>query len=316
MNRKELLTENRKAFRFLHEKMCFDFEKPCVVIKGAGRFTYNGVKKEIERHISGGYSAAVLIRRNNPHFNRGLYFVTVGASRFGIDKGSYSHGIDDFWGVGQFEDVRKNETAHYYIIAQSWDYLTEPKQDKPRDTAARYKYIPYDHEKHGDGRGNTYIGELRLMWRDGSGEVFTYKPYEGYFTRDERKEKTVWDIVDKSGYMVLERRRELRRRALKLRLERRKAAAAAADFTAQEKAVEKKFEAVRAEIAAVVMQCNTYEDAKRINNAAGLLSRAFSGWAYHKERRSAGKYAAPENIESALQDIAERLCEASAALVQ
>lgn len=51
MNRKELLTENRKALRFLHDVMRFDFEKPCVVIKGEGRFTYNGVQKEIERHI-------------------------------------------------------------------------------------------------------------------------------------------------------------------------------------------------------------------------------------------------------------------------
>lgn len=310
--KKELLTESRRALRFLHNAMQFDFQREHIILKKEGRFTYNTVCKEIEKYISGKYAAAVLIKRERPYQNdRELYCVRVGQGRFNVERfdnlAYYHNNIDYFFTVGDFEEARKSQTAHYYIVAQSVDNLAQPKTEKSVDLSQRFRYLPYDYEKRGDGRGNTYIGEIHLMRLDGTALPFKYKPYEGVYYPEEIKVSSVPEVIDHSGYIVLERRRELKRRAKALRAERKRAAARVADFSEKEKAIAEKTEKVKQALAAAVLSCTTYDEARKIDDAASTFRWAMLKLDSHKERISGSRYDSPESIERALIDIEDAL---------
>lgn len=311
MNRKELLTENRLALAFLHNEMRFDFERDCIIIKGVGRFTYNSVCKEIAQRIPGEYVAAVLMKRERPYRNDDeLYFVRVGCGRFLNDRvRGYSYHIDDFYTVGDFEEARKTQTAHYYIIAQSVEYLTEPKQEKGVDLSQRFRYIPYKYEKHGDGKGHTYIGEVHLMKLDGSAQEFTFKPYEGIYIPGEAKAATVSEVIDKSGYLVIERRRKLARGAKALRAEREKAAAASADFSQRETAIAKGLEELKRHVSEMVLTANTNSDGERAEKACRTMRWALYYFERYNERKAAGRFNSIKEAEGYLADIEKKISE-------
>lgn len=308
-NRKELLAENRDALRFLHDAMRFDFQKPHVIIRAEGRFTHNSVKKAIADHIRGEYSAALLIKRNAAWYNaKNLYFIRVGSARFEIEKAyhfKHSRNIDSFWGVGNFEEVRKKETEHYYIVAQANEYLTEIKQAKYHSYAERYRYT----EAHEVTRSN-HISQIQLMCLDGSAERFTFKPFENRWGVKEELPASVWDIVDKSGYMVIERRRYLRRRAQDLRAERKAAAARAADYSTLEKAVTDKLSTVRNEAAALLLRCDSADDCGKIKDAIYQIRWALMYWETHKNAVKEGKYSSIENAELQLNRALDHLSKA------
>lgn len=307
---KSLLAENRKALQFLHMAKGFDFEKPFVIIKGEGRFTYNQVKKEIEKRIDGEFSAGLLIKANeNKCCNRELYYAVFGNTRFdgqrqGRDLAYWNYNVGYNWGVGDFEEMRKKATDHYYVVAQSVEYIREPKREKAVDWSGRFRLNTeksWNPAFTGDGKGKRYISSVDLVAIGGKGEKATYK-VDRNMTETERLE----DVMDKSGYIVAIRRAELKRAALQLRIKRAKEEAERADFSELEKEVVALLENQKSKLSRAVIKIGSEEEAHQIEKMASVIRWAFWDLEYYRERKNAGRFGNVSEKRKALEKIRER----------
>ena len=270
---KELLSENNKAFQFLHEAKGFDFEKDYFITKLEGRFTFNTVKKAIGENMAGDYTAALILKPNKKHYwSEKFYYIEMDqqAGKFEPlrqDNITYwGFDIDYFFSKGDFEEVRKNKTDHIYIVAQNNEHLRTEKKSNTFDYSQRFRYIPSKWgETCSDGRGNTWINKITLMLLDGSAK---HVEYNTNTRRYQYCPPTVADVIDKSGYLLLERRREWKRRANALRAERDKAAAMAADFSEKEKAIKTGIDNAKLHIAELALSVETEQDARALDKAA------------------------------------------------
>ena len=293
---KELLSENNKAFQFLHEAKGFDFEKDYFITKLEGRFTFNTVKKAIGENMAGDYTAALILvpdkERRRYSYDKFFYIeMDQQAGKFEplrINNVTYyGFNIDYFYSKGDFEDIRKNQTDHLYIIAQKSEYLRTEKKPNTFDYFQRFRYIPSQWgEKCTDGKGNDWINKITLMLLDGSANQVEYNT--GAHRLGERP-ATVADVIDKSGYLLLERRREWKRRANALRAERDKAAAMAADFSEKEKAIKTGIDNAKLYIAELALSVETEEDARALDKAADKFRWLM--WDYRHYTENAAKQA-------------------------
>ena len=307
---KSLLAENRKALQFLHMAKGFDFEKPFVCIRGEGRFTYNQVKKEIQKHIDGEFSAGLLIKANeNKCCNRELYYAVFGNTRLdgqrqGRDLAYWSYNVGYNWGVGDFEDMRKNATDHYYIVAQSAEHIREPEREKAVDWKGRFRL---DEERTwnpsftSNGKGKKWISAVDLVAIGGTGEKVTYK-VDRYMTETERLE----DVMDKSGYIVATRRAELKRAALQLRIKRAKEEAERADFSEMEKEIVALLESQKCKLSRAVLGIGNEEDAHKVEKMASAIRWAFWDMEWYRDRKENGKFSNVMEKKKALEKIRER----------
>ena len=273
-NTKALLTKNKKALQFLHAAHGFDFEAEHIVKAIDGRFTYNSVIKEIEKDIPGEYTAAVLVDPISTYRWESLHYAAVTWGKFqplrvqGLAYWNYN--IDYFFSIGDFEETRKKKTNRVYIIAQKKELLNPAKTTTGTDLSQRFRYIPSDYEKCGDGRGNTDINRVQLMKLDGSAEEFEYKPNSSYYPGD-RKPETIAEVIDKSGYLVINRRRELKAAAKRLKAKRERAAAMSADFSEEERKTRDGIAAAKKYIADAITAADNWESGRKAAQAAHEL---------------------------------------------
>lgn len=296
---KNLLSINRNAFRFLHDAEGFDFEKPYFITEQAGKFTVNTVTKAVQKELNPAKcKIVVFVVPTKESCKNGLYYATLsgggrfdGTRRDGADYWKYrtessAGDIDYCWGVGDFENLRKNDTKKVFIIAQDKTNTAAPKK-KSIDFSARYALI--DARKHGDGRGNTYIGKLNIEATDGSGACFEYKPYNTFYGR-EVKSANIADFIDNSGYLLRPLRLELMRRAEQLRKERMQAEASNADFTKETAEIRRLIDEARRVMSDSVMTCNDPEVAQDLSGKMHRFSRALSYFADYEKKLSTKQY--------------------------
>ena len=309
---KELFTENKKAFQFLHNANGFDFEKEYFIAKLEGRFTYNMVKKALAENMTGDYTAAVMLKPDKKHYsNDRLYYIGLdqAAGKFEPLRNAFpywEYQIDYFFSKGDFEETRKNKTDHIYIIAQKNEYLRTEKKSNSFDPNQRFRYIPSEYgEKCGDGHGNTWINKITLMLLDGSAKRVEYSTYSKY-SKDPRP-ASVSEVIDKSGYLIAHRRRELKNAAAALRAEREKAAALAADFSEKEKEIKTGIDNAKLHLAEMALAIENDDDAKALDKAADSFRWLMFYYNRHNEKAANKQFSSIAAIESSLNDLQERI---------
>lgn len=312
---KNLLSINRKAFRFLHDAVGFDFEQPYFITEQPGKFTVNTVKKAVQAGAApGNYKIVVFVVPTDASYKEGLFFATLDREKFngsridGVSYWDYNAGnragdIDYCLGVGNFEDLRKNQTEKVYIIAQNKKYIEQPKK-KVLNLSARYALISTG--MCGDGRGNTYIGKMTLQATDGSAARFEYKPYDTFYGY-EKKSADIGNFIDNSGYLLRPHRFDLMQKAENLRRTRNKAEADQADFTKETAELQDLIEEARRTLSAAILSCNNPEYAEAIVNKTRAFSYSLSRFATFKEDLTTKKYTSIDCIKAAIDGIMEKL---------
>lgn len=316
----QLLKENKKALQFLHSAAGVDFERDFFIDRIEGKFTFNTVTKAIENKLSGDYVAALLLKPTKEHhFNKELYFIRLQKGGFDPLKNNgtkyWDFDIDYFFSIKDFENVRKNKTDHFYIIAQKRELLNKTTQ-KSADMLQRFEldkdkrtYYRDGCDHCSDGRGNRWINKLYLVKKDGSRERLTFEPYSSFYPGENRSDN-ITDYIDKSGFLLRPRQMELKRKARTLKAERDKAAAAAANFEKEEKTINRKIKETCERIAAEALAIKTEKDAKTIEETARKLARALWHYDYYKEKSAGNLYASKEQKERTIKTIFEYLQEA------
>lgn len=235
---KELLTMDRNAARALHEALHVDFCGQYSAYKINGKFTINQILKTA---ASDGYNpnnaSIIVIMTGIKYRDSDFYTVRIeDAGKIDNDFKFYStHGtkLHELWRKGDFNDYRKEEQIKTFIICQKESDLAHMSAHNP-DYTQRFKLGKVQKYRTSAGDNyNEYIGEIELTRTDDNGSRCTLggwrNKYYFSYNRPERRFTDVSEVIDKSGYIINEKRENLKRRAEALRKERAKDAYKATD---------------------------------------------------------------------------------------
>lgn len=271
--RKSLLKENRKALQFLHDSYCFDFQKPCLITRIDGKFTHKSVMDTVKKYSEEKCKVVVFVQSSNKYRTDSLRVVVEDSGRFSVDipRGYFGYHINSFYGVGDFEETRKHETAYAYIVAQSASFMTAPRAKEMIQPNARYRIAENGVRSCGDGKGNTCIKEIALLSQYGRPENLAYCNFHGYFYSSNRFNGNILDYVDKSGYLVKETRDKHIRAAKALKAEREAQAAENADYSERQKAIEDRIETAKEKFCPELIRAETAEDFNLLQEKLRIL---------------------------------------------
>ena len=320
------------VFRELNALAGFDFEKPFEIVKINGSFT---IKKLLKAANAAGFdkadNIAALTKPNNIScFCSDLHFVTIEAGAVENVKfrspslyknnGAYlSRALQDYYTKGSFEEARKSANAETWLILQKSEHRTI-KGGKKREsisTADRYNVICTQGAT--DGHGAHWISSIQLERTTDNGSCIEYKSQPGNFYNPRGwKPETIDEIIDKSGYLLHDKRENLSRRAAQLRAERAKAAYQATDNADKVRELETLFEAKKKEVARAILAAGNYEEMKEaerlISDYRTGLTWAASDLCRYKERTVQKAYNSIEASTAAYEAIKAKLQPSGAAL--
>lgn len=228
----------RYGMKSLHDVFGFDFCAPFEVVELNGRFTLGKLEKQLKEagHTAETSVIAVCIADSASSYRNYYHLATVEkGGKINVEYRPphyWSRGakngdcLDWFCRKSDFEAVRKSDGCSAFVFAQRKELLRIPKQYKV-DFEKRYsvtgcRFLTYDH-------GARAVSNVTLKRLDGGGETVEFERIGRTFYRGEHYPKTLEDLIDKSGYFVEWRRKDLQRRAAALRAEREKAAFLATD---------------------------------------------------------------------------------------
>lgn len=312
---KNLLSINRNTLRFLHDVEGFDFEKPYFITEQPGKFTVNTVVKAVQTELNPDKcKIALFVVPTASRGNDYIYFATLQHGKFdGRKKEGVSYfdycvkerigDLDYCWSVKDFEQLRKNYTEKVFVIAQDKAYITAITK-KNIDVSARFTLI--NARKHGDGRGNSYIGEMSLESTDGSRTRYEYNPYSTFYGY-EVKSGSCADFIDKSGYLLRPHRFELMQKAERLGKERKQVEADNADFTEATAELQELIDKARGILSGSVMACNDASTAKKLSDKMETFARVLSYFSDYSDKLTAKKYASIDRIKADIDRMKEKL---------
>lgn len=250
MKKNMFLDEIREAsaphvFRALHAELNINWEEPVTVVKINGNYTALKVEKAA---TAAGYDThkdivALLTRDTANRYNHDFKLVTIEGSLINIEHNRCGSGsiytnageyksapFTHYYTKGDFNEERKQTTTETYMIMQKPGSLSTSGENK-KSFSNSERYTVIEARKHGDGHGNTYIGALELKRTTDNGSRARYEANPGRYINIAKmwKPATVAEMIDKSGYLLHERRQDLKRRAEQLRREKAAAAYQATD---------------------------------------------------------------------------------------
>lgn len=272
-----LLHENPKALQFLHYASGFDFNSPFHVSSGTGRFTFNKVMAQVSSVIKGPVNVALFVKVNNCYLPR-LYYVPVGNSGFKPTKSglrnTYYYNVNEFDTQRFFEEVRKNETDHYYIVIQSKSY-SKPCKEKPFDHNARYEVLK---TYPGSINGTYYIYDLDIIDKGTMPRYVSITPNKFLYPRElEAAGTDVHNYIDKSGYYISYFRHELHERLRDYKKNNARQLVLQSDFTATLHDLDSKTKEIKQALVAAADAMQTYEDCNKVERIAYNLRCMFHG---------------------------------------
>lgn len=309
----ELLKDNPKALQFLHRQCAFDFCKPFGVVQTFGAFTLNSVKKAINAEKLDNLNIYMLLkcfdRCGSPE--RNLRAVEVNRSRIiGAQFGDlcgrwYDFNIDYFFGVGDFENVRKKQTEYTYIIYQNAEYKHEPKRNPDEtytyDTEKRYKLIEARPVCYQNGAKR--LQEITIQDKESNAPAFKFKfafvPAAPYTEAGE--------IIDKSGYIIVNRRADLKRRAEARRAERAKAEYLKQDFTEENAKTREELNSVARRAGELLAVGEGENDFNRIEKCVRYIRAAAERIEEHEKKTVAKSFASVEAFSKSLAEIRKNI---------
>ena len=304
---KALLSDSKNAFRSLHSIFGMDFEAPYSIMHFPGKFT---VKQVVKLAAANGYTENCLLLV----LTRDIYKVNW-ENRYRLAAINADGNIDIDFKIPYFEngninkfyrkydldDIRKSDGADTFVIWQDKKYL-KMLRGKSLDHSARFKLLNYNYEYAANIRSK-YIYSINLKETTGKGESVNYKPY------NYRKEN-IFDVIDKSGYLLQHRREELKQKANTLRKQRAKAIYMESDHSGKIKDLEKRVADRKTEIAIALSNANTWEELDAVGKSLTVwdgFAHVVRGFERFKNNVENKAYASIEDCEKAYNSILSEL---------
>lgn len=222
-----LLSERPHALQILRACYWFNFESPFYAQLLHGSFTVGQLEKIARARVGGSDAFAVVLVRDGARAHIGCSWSDFkivslpGGGRFDIEfphdaiykynTGRERAGLDYFFRKSDFNDVRKLATAEAFLIVQRADYMGASEKLAPAASDRFYAVSDSYETKIYTSAANSARVVRRVKVRD-------VRPN---------------DVIDKSGYLLQDRRADLRRRAAALRADRQRAAFLGHDWSGE-----------------------------------------------------------------------------------
>ena len=319
----ELLKDNQKALQFLHDFRGFDFCKPFGIVKTYGTFTVNSIKKAIGGSNFDGLNITILLKREDERTNN-LYiaYIEDGNRVRSYTSGdlrnynAYQRGIDYSYRIGDFEEIRKKETEYIYIIYQSEEYRMpsrpQPYEVRKIDTERRYKFIDAGKVVYSYDTGARFTKIVNIKIKDTTTNAnpvcyaLTVSPKDA--------PETVGEVIDKSGYIIIDRRNELKQRAAARKAEREKAEYLRQDFTEENKRTREELTKTARKAGEMLSAATTESDFIRIKNCVENLRWAAYYLERHEEKTAKKEFASVEAFKKSIENILVYITKAAKAI--
>ena len=265
---KELREIDRETFTALNSVFGYDFEKPFTTAEINGSFTINKIWKEISKEHSWNDSVVVALMVADDTCRWRQHTITqIKSDNINIDYRLYSTQSkvwEVFFAKGDFHDVRK-KCKKVYIIAQKKEHMNEIKKETEHDLTGRFiannNRVSRFVKSCGDKE--SYISSVGLIDPEHNGKMFDYKPSYSY----NNPYRELSEIIDKSGYIVNNKRDNLKRRAEQLRKDRKAAAFRETDNTAVIKGLSEQLTALKKSICEQLALATTAQQIKVIEKS-------------------------------------------------
>lgn len=267
-NVKTIRKYGKAIFKGLHDTLGYDFEKPHEIIRIAGNYTVNSVRKTVAQK---GYTAdavVVILTTDKDAYWRSdkLKAVQVFPDKINIDfptrwyKCGYS--FDHFYSKGEFESSRKSSSALSFILVQEPEYIHVPTEPAI-DYSERYRY-------------KNECGYTCKLTACADGRQFSYN-------LDSWQRSNFSEVIDKSGYFVYHRRKDLQRQAAALRAKREKDAYLRTENTDKVETLRSMIQARKSALADKLLAAETADDVHEIGDALSWYN-GFAGTMLEFER--------------------------------
>ena len=283
-----LLSVHPDAFRFLRAAYGFDFEKPFLIAHHDGKMSINSLEKLADVD---GVKIAIIRDKDNRYCSRDRFHVIqlFGGGAFSVEvpRIIYHSSLVHYYRKSDVHDARKSDGFECYVIGQKSEYIGDMKQ-KPFDLSGRFAV-------------SSDRWEIKLS------EYCTGRQYKTVRT----SAANVEELADKSGYLLQERREELRRRAANLRKERAKAAYIAQENGGKVEELRRLIDEKRMQIIKALGKAKTSDDFDKIgrfleNYTSGLRWIAYSVETF-ADRTEKKWYPSIDESNKAYEGIIDRL---------
>lgn len=304
--KKSMLSINPKALQGLHVLLGFDFQTPHTIAHIKGAFTVNAALKAAGMNgADAGQAVALLVIGHESKYTQGMHLATVdGAGRLNIDyRGGYRWSLENLVTKKTFEDIRKSSGAELFVIRQAAGLLRKPGATA-LDRSARLEVVPKT-ERYYQGKLFQVAVKQQGTKKDA---------VELNFYRHEYQPTTLADVIDHSGFLLIDRRDDLKRRAAILRAERLKAAYLKTDDSGKVEQLRAMIERRKKQLAAQLAQVDSSKALAGINDRMGwsgflTIMHDFEIYAERTEKRN---YISIDAANYAYQRIFDELTEALA----
>lgn len=250
-NVKELLNENKATFKLLNFNKGYDFEKPFMIIKGKGKFTYNSIIKLIKNNIDDfdikDYNCFI-VGTDIRTYHKGIYGIVI--DNEGLDniyKDFYytksewiSNPIRVFYKKKDLDAYRKGFANNYYVIIQKDVYTNYPMVTR-LDLTERVKFIKKDYDYVTLSQNNFVSNE---------------RHYSSY-------------IIDKSGYVLNDIRHNYQNRVNEVKANKNKTIADNTDVSNDIAEITKSFEEIKNFIASNIFT----DDVNRLFKVRDIINQ-------------------------------------------
>lgn len=319
--RAEALDSRRDLMRALNAVFGFDFQAPYHVERVEGHFTVNKIKKTVE--------AAAPLYAVKPHAFRVVALVKQSPAVYGYESLSaveitprgfdiepargISHTFFDssdsfsyFFTKRDFDDLRKSDGSYCLVVVQAAEHLRTIQKRSWRRTDLIREGERYDLEKvntfvyeHG---GAQFIRGVDIRTRTASGELISYELPICH--RDRAiPAKNIGAVIDKSGYLLIERRADLKRRADAMRAEKKRKAYMETDNREKVEALRAIIAAKREALSRELREAKTAAEVETIYKQIRDYSNSLARFEVFEARTASKEYPSIEAAEEAYNGV-------------
>lgn len=295
----ELLERDNTILKSLHDAFDFDFNAEFDVVKISGRFTHKSILKTLNIKKCDNLNI-VLVITDLKYQESNNYIVKMNDNNFCLSfpRKIYYGRVSWFWGVGQFEEVRKREEKTVYIVYQEKELSKKASYKKP-DYTQRFCFVRSI--GWSDGRGRHGISQFDVKDMQHNGRQINIKAREASASTD------INYFIDKSGYLVEEKKLELKRRAKALKVERAKAFVDNINFNKEIADIETELKNINSHICFMMQDVNNYDSIKKVDDIITKLRWFYISFDNFKKANENKTFSNIENAKYKLNEIIKKL---------
>ena len=286
---KELHKKNHRVLQSLHKNFGFDLCQPYIAIKGEGRFTLRQLKKRLSDADYSDYTVVIMCKSRYRYYH--FMSITKNFTDYQIpDDRFYINWVSSYCRKSDFEDDRKSDTAIYYLILQSNEYIKLPPRRKDADFTDRMKIVDFSGYRYNTGETGISFSDIV----QGNSEIYVGR---------HNVKGDISNVIDKSGYYLPDIHAEYKRRVIRLKAKKDKAAADIFNCDDATEAIKKQIDIVKSKLNALFMADNL-DAFRKVYRAYILLIDDYNS---HMIRYKNKSYQTVRGIKSVIDTMQSRI---------